>query len=414
VRSSLPEICPAKSAPDDGQSILRSCALFSAFDEQELQELARSAVLITFDQGDMVFREGEPGDHLYVVASGMVRSITRAGCALEQAIDFHGPGTTFGEMALLDGAPRSATAVVARVAELLSIGRLELDALFRRHPAAAEKFLREGVKLLSSRLRSSNERYWKLAGRSLRARATAAHARSRLASLMSHEFRTPLTVIKASAQRMRFGTLPFDTSLLEKIVQQCRRLEVLVDDLTALALLQSSQAVQALGDVDLAEVAAEVALEMSGPAGRKGLRLSFCEPNGEAVVVADRALVRRAFRHLMDNAVKYSSDGEILIEAKRREGGAWRLSVRDQGIGIEPGDLERLIASFVQEQDPHNRDVEGLGIGLTLVAEVARVHGGRLMVQSTPGEGSQFALELPPRPGETPESLETSEKEENP
>jgi signal transduction histidine kinase len=114
----------------------------------------------------------------------------------------------------------------------------------------------------------------------------------------------------------------------------------------------------------------------------------------------------------VDNAVKFSSEGEILLDARAGARGAFRLSVRDQGVGIEVQDLERLRSSFVQEQDPHNRDVEGLGIGLALVSEVARVHGGRLVVESTPGEGSLFALELPPKPEATPESHETSENQE--
>ena len=413
MKSSLPEIRPAGSVPDvDRRSLLRGCALFSTLGDPELDDLAESAVIVHAGEGDSLFRQGEPGRDLYVIVSGTVRlSATREG-GLEQPIALHGPGSCFGEMAILDGEPRSATAVAARPTELLRVGRDELEAMFRRHPAAREEFLREGVGLVSSRLRSANERYWSLAGRSLRARAGAAHARSRLASLMSHEFRTPLTVIKASAQRMRFGAPIAENPLVEKIEQQCGRLEVLVDDLIALALLQSSAAVQELADVDLADVAAEVALEMSAPARRKGLRLSLPETKGDAVVAADRSLVRRALRHLVDNAVKFSSEGEILIEARAGAGGVCRLSVRDHGVGVEAGALERLSSSFVQEQDPHNRDVEGLGIGLALVTEVAKAHGGRLVVESTPGAGSLFALELPLKPGETPESLETPEKKE--
>jgi signal transduction histidine kinase len=413
VKSSLPEVRPVESVPDvDRRSLLRGCALFSTLGDLELDDLAESAVLVHAGEGDTVFRQGEPGEHLYIIVSGTVRLSATTEGGLEQPIALQGPASCIGEMALLDGEPRSASGVAARPAKLLRVGREELEAMLRRHPAAREKFLREGVSLVSSRLRSANERYWSLAGRSLRARAGAAHARSRLASLMSHEFRTPLTVIKSSAQRMRFGAPAAENPLIEKIEHQCGRLEILVDDLIALALLQSSAAVQELADVDLAEVAAEVALEMSRPARRKGLRLSVPETKGDAVVAADRSLVRRALRHLVDNAVKFSSEGEILIEARAGAGGVCRLSVRDHGIGVEAGALERLSSSFVQEQDPHNRDVEGLGIGLALVTEVAKVHGGRLVVESTPGAGSLFALELPLKPGETPESLETPEKKE--
>jgi signal transduction histidine kinase len=287
----------------------------------------------------------------------------------------------------------------------------DLENLFEKHPAAREKFLRCGMSWVSDQLRSANARYWNRAGRSLRKRAAAAHARSRLASLVSHEFRTPLTVIKASAQRLRYGNNTSGSPLLEKIELQCGRLEELVDDLIALSLLQSTEALEELGDVDLGKLAEEVALEMSATAARKGLRLVALRPKGEIVVAADRSLVRRALRHLVDNAVKFSTEGEIAIEAKAGGSGLCRLSVIDQGIGVDAEALERLSSSFVQEQDPHNRDVEGLGIGLALVTEVAKVHGGRLLVESTPGAGSLFALELPLKPGYNPESMETPENQ---
>lgn len=411
MKSSLPEVVPVEGEGVDRRALLKGCTLFSTLGDRELRDLAEWATVVEAAEGDGLFRQGEPGEHLYVIVSGTVRLSATPDGGFEQPIALRGPASSFGEMALLDGAPRSATAVAARPTKLLRLGIEELERLFERHPASREKFLRQGVSLVSSQLRSANERYWNLAGRSLRARAGAAHARSRLASLVSHEFRTPLTVIKASAQRMRYGASG-ENPLIEKIEQQCGRLEILVDDLIALALLQSAAAVQEVADVDLAEVAAEVALEMARPAQRKGLRLSLPKTKGDAVVAADRSLVRRALRHLVDNAVKFSSEGEILIEAKAGAGGVCRLSVRDEGIGVDAGALERLSSSFVQEQDPHNRDVEGLGIGLALVTEVARVHGGRLVVESTPDAGSVFALELPMKPGETPESFQTPEKEE--
>jgi CRP-like cAMP-binding protein len=102
-------------------------------------------------------------------------------------------------MALLDGEPRSASATAARASELLRVGRASLEGLSRRHPESLEKLLREGIRVVSFRLRSANERYWGLAGRTLKAKADVAQTRSRLLSLVSHEFRTPLTIIKSSA-----------------------------------------------------------------------------------------------------------------------------------------------------------------------------------------------------------------------
>ncbi len=411
VKSSLREN-PAleRSVGDDRISLLKGCALFSALDEPELRELALSATLVQAGEGVTLFRQGEPGETLYIIVSGTVRLSWTTELGFEQPIAVHGASSCFGEMAVLDGEPRSATAVVVRPTMLLRVDRGDLEEAFQRHPSLRERFLRQSIRMISSRLRSANESYWRLAGRSLRARAEAAQARSRLAALMSHEFRTPLTVIKSSAQRMRFRAPNAEDSLIERIVRQCARLEVLVEDLIALALLQSTTALQELADVDLSEVAAEVGVEMSGPARQKGLWLSLKSESGLPVVVADRFLVRRALRHLVDNAVKFSSEGEIVIETGLGADGLCRLSVRDNGIGIDPLDLERLSSTFIQDQDPHNRAVEGLGIGLALVREIARSHGGRLMVQSFRGAGSHFVIELPPKPSETPDALPDPEK----
>jgi signal transduction histidine kinase len=412
VKSSPLEVRNADDEGLDKRVLLGECALFSTLDEEELDDLAESAELLQAREGEVLFHEGDDGTHLFVIASGRVRLSAAAEGGLEQPIALQGPRSAFGEMALLDGAPRSATAVAARATTLLRVGVRELERLFDRHPGAREKFLRRGVSWVSSLLRSANARYWRRAGRSLRARAGAAHARSRLASLVSHEFRTPLTVVKACAQRLRVAeTASSGSPLLEKIELQCGRLETLVDDLIALSLLQSTEALEELGDVDLGEVGAEVARELSPQAARKGLRIVVPGTTGAVVVAADRTLVRRAFRHLVDNAIKFSQEGEIAIEAKAGASGLCRLSVCDQGIGVDAEALERLSSSFVQEQDPHNRDVEGLGIGLALVAEVARVHGGRILVQSAPGAGSLFALELPLDPGRNPDSLETPENQ---
>jgi signal transduction histidine kinase len=411
VKSSPLEVRPVDGEGVDVRGLLRECALFSTLADGELDDLAASTQLQHAREGELLFREGESGEHLYVIASGRVRLSSAAEGGLEQPIALQGPQRAFGEMALLDGAPRSATAVAARDALLLRVSLGDLEKLFEKHPAAREKFLRRGVSWVSDQLRSANARYWNRAGRSLRKRAAAAHARSRLASLVSHEFRTPLTVIKASAQRLRHGNDPSTRPFLEKIELQCGRLEALVDDLIALSLLQSTEALEELGDVDLGKVAEEVAIEMSAQAARKGLRLVALRSKGDTVVAADRSLVRRALRHLVDNAIKFSSEGEIAIEAKAGASGLCRLSVCDQGIGVDAEALGRLSSSFVQEQDPHNRDVEGLGIGLALVTEVAKVHGGRLVVESTPGAGSLFALELPLKPGHNPESMETPENQ---
>ena len=398
VSTPLPEIRGREGA--SATALLRRCPLFCSFSEEEIATLAETAETLSVARGETVFRQGEPGEHLFLIASGSMRLSTSTREGFEQPIALLGPGSCFGEMALLDGEPRSATATAARASELLRVGRASLEGLSRRHPESREKFLREGVRVVSSRLRSANERYWGLAGRTLKAKADVAQTRSRLLSLVSHEFRTPLTIIKSSAQLLRRDVVEPQASFVEKILVQSRRLEVLVDDLIALSMLQAGSRISELKEVDLGEMAGQIVAEMSKQAGNKGLRISVIQPKAAVTVLADGALVRRAVRHLVDNAVKFSpASGNVVVETANAEQDRCRLSVRDQGSGINSEALGRLLQSFVQEQDPLNRDVEGLGIGLALATEVARAHGGRLLVDSVPGSGSCFAIELPCDPG---------------
>lgn len=399
MKTSLSEVGTAEASLRF--SVLRSFALFSALDDEELEDVVEAAVAVRVEAGETLFRQGDPAEHLFLIVSGSIRLSSTTDRDLEQPIALQGPASCFGEMAFLDGEPRSATAIAARPSILLQIGRDELDQALRRHPGAREQFLLAGVRLVSSRLRAANERFWSLAGTSLRAQADGGQSRSRLASLVSHEFRTPLTIIKANAQRLRLALNECEIPIVTKIEQQCGRLEILVDDLIALSLLQSATELRVKPEIDLSDVAAEVVAQASGQARAKGLRLSLRDRRGEVLVSADRTLVRRALRHLVDNAIKFSSAGEILVDASGDAADWCRLRVQDQGIGIEGRTLERLTSSFVQDQDPLNRDVEGLGIGLALAKEVARVHCGRLTAESRPGFGSSFALELPRGSGAT-------------
>jgi len=393
VRSLSPEALAERLNPR--LDVLRRFPLFSFLADEELEDLGESAVALRAGSGETLFRQGDAAEHMFLIVSGSIRLSSTGAGDLEHPIALQGPESCFGEMGFLDEGPRSATAVAARPTELLRIGRDDLNEVLARHEGARERFLLAALRLVSSRLRAANERYWNLAAKGRVAKADEAQSRSRLASLVSHEFRTPLTIIKSSAQRLRMALKEEESLLAAKIEQQCSRLESLIDDLIALSLLQSSSAPSEAGEFDLTHLAAEVVAEASRQAQAKGLRLSMARADEEVVISADRVLLRRALRHLVHNAIKFSTAGDVVVEASGIDGEWCRLRVRDQGIGIEGRALERLTASFVQEQSPLNREVDGLGIGLALAKEVARVHGGRLVVESRLGFGSSFALELP-------------------
>jgi CheY-like chemotaxis protein len=111
---------------------------------------------------------------------------------------------------------------------------------------------------------------------------------------------------------------------------------------------------------------------------------------------ADRARLTQVFSNLIGNACKFTSDGGHVGITVRREGDVARIEVRDDGIGIAAGDLERVFAMFAQVDDPPARTRDGLGIGLALARRLAELHGGSIVAASGgPGRGSTFTVSVP-------------------
>lgn len=374
---------------------LRRCPLFASFAEDELAELAADAQTIHPATEEMVCREGEAGDSIFLVVSGSVRITHTTEKGLDQAITLLGPGACLGEMALLDGGSRSATAIAARPSTLLRVDRESLERLFLCRPGARIKFLDEGVRLLSERLRSSNRRYWDLADRSVREQMEASESRSRLLSLVSHELRTPLTAIKAAAQLIRRGADGQEGAFASKIVRETDRLRVLTEDLIALCLLQSGATVAEASELDLRDALNDLTKSHGRRTDRKDVSLEIGELV-EARVLAERGLLGRALHHLVDNAVRHSPpNGTVRVELWTDDSEVLRLRIVDAGRGIDPVTLDRLRQSFVQDQNPLNRDIEGLGIGLPLAHEVMAALGGSLSFEASASGGTIVTMSLP-------------------
>lgn len=217
---------------------------------------------------------------------------------------------------------------------------------------------------------------------------------------VSHEFRTPLTVIKGYAEFLGESVDAAQRTMLRTMVESCDRVIDMVDTLIEVSRIEQGAAEQTLQlqQLDLLDVVTTSVDFLRAGADKKGIAIKV-DPAPEPLRLwGDQGLLVQAVRKLVDNAVKYSTAGsEVLIRAGGEAEEAW-LEVEDFGVGIAPEHQGRIFEKFYMVDGGITRRVGGTGVGLYLVREIVRLHGGRIAVRSLPGQGSVFTLRLPRRP----------------
>lgn len=220
---------------------------------------------------------------------------------------------------------------------------------------------------------------------------------------VSHEFRTPLTVIKGYAEYVMDAGAHDEQALREVmkvIVESCDRVIDMVDTLIEVSRVEQGAAEQILQmqKLDLRDVAASSIDPLRYAAERKGIELSLELPGEPLSLQGDGGLLHQVVRKLVDNALKYSPHGERVVVRARAEGDELALEVEDHGIGIPPEHLSRIFEKFYMVDGGVARRVGGTGVGLYLVREIVRLHSGTVEVRSRPGKGSLFSVRLPRQP----------------
>jgi len=243
---------------------------------------------------------------------------------------------------------------------------------------------------LEARLRART-----LAAQDARRRAEdAAAARSRFLAMMSHEMRTPLNGVAGFADLLA-GRAGLDAEAVRQarqIRESSDGLLMLVEDILDFARGDDSVSPEPL---DLGAVAREAMTPSRAAAGDKGLRLIVDDRlPPQARFMADRRALRQALQPLVANAVKFTEAGEVVVRLDRAVDGVV-IHVADTGCGIDPASRSELFEAFAQGDASIGRSHAGAGLGLALVARHVRRLGGRIEVDSRPGEGAIFTLHLP-------------------
>jgi two-component system OmpR family sensor kinase len=217
----------------------------------------------------------------------------------------------------------------------------------------------------------------------------------------SHELRTPLTSIRGYAELFRRGARQREEDLaksMRRIEEESARMGVMVEDLLLLARLDQDRPLERV-PVDLAALAADAVEDGRAADGGRAITLEAPSP---VVVLGDEARLRQVAANLVANAVTHTPPGTPVTVRTGIQDGDGVLEVSDQGPGLSPEQAERAFEPFYRSDPSRDRSTGGAGLGLAIVAAIAKAHGGRVRFDPTPGGGATFGIFIP-RDDESPD-----------
>jgi signal transduction histidine kinase len=216
---------------------------------------------------------------------------------------------------------------------------------------------------------------------------------------VSHELRTPLAVIRSAADNLADGVVN-DEARIRQYGQLVRhegiRLTDLVEQILEFAGLESGQRKMAAEPIDVGALLREVIATADGAARAAGVAIELTVADKLPAVAGDEPALRRVFQNLVGNAIKYGARARwVGVTARPAAGSGVEITVADRGIGIAPADQDRIFNPFYRAADVVVAQIQGAGLGLSLVKRIVEAHDGRIHVRSAPGEGSSFVVILP-------------------
>jgi signal transduction histidine kinase len=219
---------------------------------------------------------------------------------------------------------------------------------------------------------------------------------------VSHELRTPLSVIRAAAQNLSAGVVedPGRAKRYGELIEsEGRRLTDMVEEVLEFAGLSGQRRPLALKAVDLVSLVRNVVASSSTLIAAAHAQTDVKIGDDVPLVNGDEEALRRAISNLLANALKHGGDGHWVGVDVRRQQQHGRdevhIAVSDRGRGIDAEDLSRVFEPFYRGRHAVDQQIQGYGLGLSLVQRIAEAHGGRITVSSEPGQGSTFTLQLP-------------------
>jgi signal transduction histidine kinase len=378
---------------------LRDVYFFKELSDEEVEGIEHLCKEDHFSPGEIIFRENAPAERFFIVLDGMVEVWKDYGSPTPDLLAVHGQGHLFGEMALIDDLPRSATVVAKTATRVLYMFRAEFDRILRENSAVALSILRS----LSAMVRKSNESYVE----DLRERNTQLEAAyhelqeaqeellraerfsnlGKMSSMILHDIRNPISTVKGLGEMIHLMADDPDKvrEYADATVQEAERLNRLAGELLdysrgEIRLEMRVATMEAL----LAKLADRVGHRTTGRQIEVNVDNQFHEP-----LILDEERILRALENVADNACKAMSTGGRLDISVIGVDSRVRIVVQDDGEGMPTEVLNRVLEPFFSAAKG------GTGLGLVIVKNVVEAHRGTLSIESTVGEGTRITIELP-------------------
>lgn len=362
---------------------LESCTLFSPLTASEMATLKSVARETSFPGGSEIFKEGDAGDWLYVVKSGLVQISAVIAGGERQALSRVPPGEIFGEFAIIDSQPRSATATAEVDTSLYVIPRDSLMELLTQSPQFSFSMMRE----ITQRLREFNQVYVR---KVLQAERMALVGR--FASSIVHDLKNPLTII-GIASDMACESEAAQARLVAqgRIRKQIERISNMVSDI--LEFTRGGSVRPALSTSEYAEFAGPVIEDIAKEIAPKGVTIELVTPVPNTKVHINPRRLNRVFYNLIHNAVDEMPMGGKIKLHFRTMPTEVVTEIEDGGDGIAPQMVDKLFEAF----ETFGK-ARGTGLGLSIAKKIIEEHGGRIYARNVPNGGAIFGFTLPLQP----------------
>jgi signal transduction histidine kinase len=360
---------------------LEASKLFRNLGAAELSALRQIAQERKFPAGQDIFKEGDNGDGVYVVKDGQVEISVVVAKGIRRVFAQLGPGEMFGEMAVLEFKPRSATATAVKDTIAYFIPRNELLVMVERSSILSLQLLRE----ISRRLREFDQRYTQEILQAEKMAVVGRFARS-----IIHDLKNPLSIISITAEMagMENARPEIRQQAQERIHRQVERISELINEI--LDFTHGSQTDFVFATANYGTFVQQLLEEIKPDVEIKNIRIELANPPPPLRLPMDPKRLRRVFYNLIHNATDAMPDGGKIFLRFLVEENDLVTEIEDTGPGVAPEITEKLFEAFATHGKEH-----GTGLGLSICKKIIEDHHGRIWTRNQPGRGAIFCFALP-------------------